>query len=189
MGREETHKPGWRALACGCAVVALAMSCADLSRGRIGGVEKTAAVERAQRRLFDGAPPVIPHVPFGMSCISCHNREGVAVPDVGFAPPSPHVETAGMSLISRCQQCHVWRITEEVFSANEFAGLRQDLRRGRRLNTVAPPVVPHSVFMRENCVACHTGTAAREEIRTSHPERVRCRQCHLEQRTTSEFGG
>ena len=39
----------------------------------------------------------------------------------------------------------------------------------------------------ETCAACHTGEAAREEIRTSHPERVRCRQCHLERVTTREF--
>ena len=33
--------------------------------------------------------------------------------------------------------------------------------------------------MRENCAACHDGPGAREEIRTSHPERTRCRQCHV----------
>lgn len=187
--REVTGRLVWRVWAHGCAVVALTMGCADGPLDQIAGVDKTAALERAERRLFDGAPPVIPHVPFGMACVACHNRDGVAVPDVGFAPASPHVETAGMSGASHCQQCHVWRGTDEVFSANEFVALRQDLRTGRRLNTLAPPVVPHAVFMRENCIACHSGAAAREEIRTSHPERVRCRQCHLEQRTAGEFGG
>jgi cytochrome c-type protein NapB len=41
--------------------------------------------------------------------------------------------------------------------------------------------------MRENCTACHDGPAAREEIRTPHPERVRCRQCHLTVATTATF--
>jgi cytochrome c-type protein NapB len=41
--------------------------------------------------------------------------------------------------------------------------------------------------MRENCAACHAGPAAREEIRTSHPERTRCRQCHVEVTARSEF--
>jgi cytochrome c-type protein NapB len=33
--------------------------------------------------------------------------------------------------------------------------------------------------MRENCAACHSGPGARAEIITTHPERVRCRQCHV----------
>jgi predicted CXXCH cytochrome family protein len=33
--------------------------------------------------------------------------------------------------------------------------------------------------MRENCAACHVGPGAREEIITTHPERTRCRQCHV----------
>jgi predicted CXXCH cytochrome family protein len=43
----------------------------------------------------------------------------------------------------------------------------------------APPTIPHKVFMRENCGACHVGPGAREEILTTHPERTRCRQCHV----------
>lgn len=161
------------------------------------GAVKTAAASRAERRAYDGSPPVIPHPPFGSPCISCHNREGVSVPDIGFAPPSPHEITAGLSAMSRCRQCHVFQETvfqdtifqeaEAVFRANSFSGLRQDLRHGERLYGDAPPVMPHPVFMRENCTACHSGPAAREEIRTSHPERVRCQQCHVERRTTTLF--
>lgn len=147
------------------------------------GAVKTAADERAGRRLFDGAPPVIPHERFPSPCISCHDQRGIDVPGTGFSPPSPHVETAGLSAISRCEQCHVRpRSSVGPWRANSFAGLRQDLRAGRRLSDVAPPVVPHPFFMRENCQACHSGPAAREEIRTTHPERQHCQQCHLEQR-------
>ncbi len=152
------------------------------------GATKTSATERALRRGYDGAPPVIPHESFESTCTECHNREGVSVPGVGFSPPSPHEATSGMSAISRCEQCHVFRHTETLFAENRFAGLNQDLRRGQRLNPEAPPVMPHSVFMRENCIACHSGAAAREPIRTTHPERVRCRQCHVEQVTTDTFG-
>lgn len=151
------------------------------------GAIKTAATERALRRGYDGAPPVIPHEDFGSTCTDCHNKEGVSVPGIGFSPPSPHEATAGMSAISRCRQCHVFRQTETVFVESRFVGLHQDLRHGRRLNPEAPPVMPHPVFMRENCLACHSGPAAREEIRTTHPERARCRQCHVEQVTTSTF--
>ncbi|MDA8016644.1 MAG: hypothetical protein MPN21_04275 [Thermoanaerobaculia bacterium] len=89
--------------------------------------------------------------------------------------------------VARCEQCHVFQAIDEPWRANSFAGLRQDLRRGKRLNPLAPPVIPHRVFMRENCHACHSGPAAREEIRTDHAERARCRQCHVEQTTTTRL--
>ena len=31
----------------------------------------------------------------------------------------------------------------------------------------------------QNCLSCHTGPGSREEIRTTHPERTRCMQCHV----------
>jgi cytochrome c-type protein NapB len=150
-------------------------------------IEKSPAEVRAARRAYDGAPPVVPHQPFGISCPSCHNMEGMAVSGVGYAPPSPHAATMGMSAISRCQQCHVFATTTAVFVDNTFQPLDQDLRQGERLYPLAPPTMPHSVFMRENCVACHTGPAARNAIRTSHPERLACRQCHVPVLTRSTF--
>ncbi len=150
-------------------------------------IAKTSAQDRAQRRAYDGAPPVIPHETFPSPCTECHNERGIQVNGVGFSPPSPHELTAGMSATSRCVQCHVFKTTAGEFRTSSFAGLQQDLRHGRRLNSLAPPVIPHLVLMRENCFACHDGAAAREEIRTSHPERERCRQCHLEQKTTTAF--
>ena len=149
--------------------------------------EKTPATERAERRAYDGAPPVIGHEDFGMECTECHNKDGMAVDDYGFAPPSPHEETRGLSAMSRCRQCHVFKVADDVFAENRFVGLRQDLRSGGRLHPFAPPTIPHKTFMRENCTACHAGKAAREEIRTSHPERTRCRQCHVPVTTRARF--
>ncbi len=164
------------------------VSCADQPQGPApaGSQEaavgvKTAAVERAQRRLFDGAPPVIPHSPFGAPCVSCHHERGMAVEGLGFSPPSPHELTQGMSAISRCEQCHVFQRSQQPWVETTFVGQPQDLRRGTRLYPGAPPTMPHAKLMRENCRACHSGAAAREEIRTSHPERQRCEQCHVEQ--------
>jgi len=145
------------------------------------------AVARAERRLYDGAPPVIPHARIGPPCISCHNQHGMEVAGLGYAPPSPHEVTAGLSAISRCEQCHVFRTTSAVFDDNGFVGLRQDLRRGGRLYDGAPPVMPHPAFMHENCRACHTGPAARAEVVCDHPERVRCPQCHVQQTTAGAF--
>lgn len=153
-----------------------------------GGVAKTPATERAMRRAFDGAPPVVPHGPMGAECTSCHTRTGIQFGEMGFAPPMPHEANPGMlGRFARCTQCHVYQQTTEVFVASTFDGLRQDLRRGKKQHEFAPPVIPHSTFMRENCVACHTGPAAREPIRCSHPERVRCGQCHVAAITTEEF--
>ena len=151
------------------------------------GAVKTAAPVRAQRRAYDGAPPVIGHPPMGASCTACHNERGMQVEGVGFAPPSPHANTLDPSNVSRCEQCHVYARVDGVFRENSFAGLPQDLRKGPRLNPLAPPVIPHQVLMRENCAACHAGTAAREEIRTPHPERTRCTQCHVPVVETGAF--
>jgi hypothetical protein len=41
-----------------------------------------------------------------------------------------------------------------------------------------PPSIPHELQFRGNCLACHGGPAAVAAIRTSHPERASCRQCH-----------
>jgi hypothetical protein len=42
-----------------------------------------------------------------------------------------------------------------------------------------PPSIPHDLQLRGNCLACHMGPAAVAEIRTTHPERSDCRQCHV----------
>ena len=183
-----------RSLAACWATAAALLACACGGEARRGiavpgheGAVKSAAVERAGRRAYDGAPPVIPHEDFGIECLGCHTQEGMEVEEVGFAPPMPHETTAGLSAVSRCRQCHVFAQTDAIFVAGSFVGLRQDLRQRGRLDENAPPTIPHRTFMRENCAACHTGPAAREEIRTSHPERVRCRQCHVPVATRSIF--
>ena len=147
---------------------------------------RTSSGVRAARRAFDGAPPVTPHGSLGASCDSCHARGGLVVRELGVAPASPHGETAGMAL-PRCEQCHVHQETTAVWIDNTFRGLPQELRSGNRMFPGAPPVMPHLIFLREDCLACHGGTVAREEIRTTHPERTRCLQCHVEQRTLTTF--
>ncbi|MCB9889771.1 MAG: hypothetical protein H6836_09365 [Planctomycetes bacterium] len=152
----------------------------------VPNAHKTVAASRAVRRAFDGAPPVIPHQSFGADCRSCHTGQGTKVDGVGFAPPTPHGEQVDGAM-RRCRQCHVFQIANDQFKPSEFVGLPQDLRHGRRLHPFAPPVIPHQILLRERCAACHTGPAAREEIRCSHPERVRCRQCHVPATTSDTF--
>jgi nitrate reductase cytochrome c-type subunit len=155
---------------------------ARLARAQELAALKSSGSERAERRAYDGAPPVIPHEELAAECSSCHGERGIGIAGLGFSPPSPHGATAGMTA-ARCRQCHVPRLTERVFVASRFAGLAPNVGPERapvpRQHELAPPVIPHRVFMRESCQACHAGPAAREEIRTTHPERENCQQCHV----------
>ena len=151
------------------------------------GAVKSSAWARAARRAYDGAPPTIPHEDFGTSCEACHDRRGVAVSGVGFAPASPHEGTSNAGATVRCRQCHVFVLGTGLFVANDFVGRGQSLRSGTRATPGVPPTIPHRTLMRENCLACHDGPAAREEFRTSHPERARCGQCHVPVALRDEF--
>jgi nitrate reductase cytochrome c-type subunit len=151
-----------------------------------GAVKSTASV-RAERRAYDGAPPVIPHADFGADCSACHDSRGISVVGVGYAPASPHETTTAAGNTVRCRQCHVFATDDGLFVSSDFIGLVQDVRPGGRFNPIAPPTIPHRVSMRENCVACHTGPGARQEITTSHPERARCMQCHVPETTRTKF--
>ena len=74
-----------------------------------------------------------------------------------------------------------------MFVSSSYEGLAQNLAAGDRATPGAPPRIPHRVLMRENCLACHDGPGAREAVRTDHPERSRCRQCHVPVESTAEF--
>jgi cytochrome c-type protein NapB len=161
-------------------VAGLAGSGCDLSSPSSGpALTQTSFASRAARRLYDGAPPVIPHAPLKIQCIACHTDTGKEAPPLGFAPANPHAQTTGLSSTSHCQQCHVFQRQSEVFAETDFQGLTQRPIKGERLYPGAPPVIPHRLFMRENCLSCHGGVAGRVEIRCSHPLRSNCRQCHV----------
>ena len=194
MCGQSRSRVGGRALGAAFTLLLVAVPSHGCQRGAKSSTEanapRTSSSEtRAARRAYDGAPPVIPHADVGATCIECHNEVGRQVEGLGFSPPTPHRRTPGVGVYANCRQCHVARKTADVFVASAFKGLPQDLRQGRRASPGAPPVMPHPRFMRENCAACHTGPAARASIRTSHPERVRCEQCHVEQRSTTTFAG
>jgi cytochrome c-type protein NapB len=135
--------------------------------------------ERATTRAYDGAPPPIPHDASLGTCLTCHDDDGAEIAGVGVAPASPHGALPASGSMQRCRQCHVPIATPAVFVASRFAGLPQGPWKGARATPGAPPTIPHAIQLRENCLACHAGPGARAEIRTSHPERARCRQCHV----------
>lgn len=135
----------------------------------------SALAERAQLRAYFGAPPVVPHeidqLDSEAECLNCHGGEAGSDDE---NPKLPHTPLAS------CTQCHVVQeldlFLELDVAANEFSGLEEPTG-GQRAWTGAPPTIPHSTLMRNRCLSCH-GPTARAGIRSSHPERLSCQQCH-----------
>lgn len=134
---------------------------------------------RAAGRAYDGAPPTIPHDAQAGACATCHDADGTAIDGIGVAPASPHGDAVADGAFRRCRQCHVPQGTGAAFVTSRFVGLAQGPWRGSRATPGAPPRIPHTLQLRGECLACHGGPGARAEVRTSHPERIRCRQCHV----------
>jgi nitrate reductase (cytochrome), electron transfer subunit len=141
---------------------------------------KQAINRRAETRAFEGAPPVVSHPIDSVStrsCLSCHATGRVVKDRVSTPISHPHW--------ANCTQCHVpsdglGRFTQEEWAAamphNHFVGSR-DFAALERAFEGAPPVVPHPVWMRNNCLSCH-GPKGEPALRTTHPERQNCLQCH-----------
>lgn len=144
---------------------------------------EAARAERASRRAYDGAPPVVPHPvtqDSSAACLACHG-EGLQVKD-RFASKISHPTFGGS-----CTQCHV--SSRGAFSAadaaefaaalteNSFQGAAAAPRLPRAWPG-APPVVPHRTLMRSDCMSCH-GSKGLFALRTPHPERQACTQCHV----------
>jgi cytochrome c-type protein NapB len=153
-------------------------------------------------RAFPGAPPRIPH---GLTaeelrtgtCRTCHERGGYSPRFDAYVPLTPHPERG------ICLQCHVGEDSVMgVFLASADPNTRCTLCHGPSGGPVrpeasltwkttvwptlprltpgqSPPPIPHDLQFRENCLTCHAGPGAVAEIRTKHPERANCRQCHL----------
>ena len=142
--------------------------------------------EYYSRRAFSGAPPYIPHevkttmnLKFS-SCLSCHENGGFSKELNAYAPVTPHPE------FKNCRQCHVPMNDKNTFKGSHFTGLEAP-KIGNKALLTSPPVIPHQLQLRENCAACHSGPSAPVEIRTTHPERINCRQCHVPQLTRENF--
>lgn len=135
---------------------------------------------RAQRRAYDGAPPVVGHESHQATCTTCHTDTGMMVPNLGFAPALPHGRDSIVADTANCRQCHLFKTSDELFVDSTFVGAPQVISGGTRLYPGAPPVMPHPLFMRENCTSCHSGPSARPEIICSHPDRANCMQCHVQ---------
>lgn len=138
-----------------------------------------ALADRMANRAYDGAPPTIPHPvrqDAAAECLACHD-EGLRIRGATASAMSHREMTS-------CTQCHVvsaapmpadaW-LPKEV-AENAFVGL-QPPTAGARAWSIAPPTIPHRTSMREACLSCH-GPLGREALRSSHPDRETCTQCH-----------
>jgi len=133
--------------------------------------------DRKTRRAFNGAPPTVPHSVNqldSIACMACHG-EGLQASTLR-ASKIPH------PYYSSCTQCHVeQRGTFTLASAsfeNSFEGAEAPTH-GVRAYPSAPPLVPHSTWMRNDCLSCHGRTAALG-MASTHPWRKGCLQCHGE---------
>lgn len=132
---------------------------------------------RSSRRAYNGAPPVIPHAVDaidGKSCIACHRD--------GFRTEGLTARAMSHPYYENCTQCHAppppeaLRGPDSAPAANTFVGVAAPFE-GERAWPGAPPTIPHSTWMRDNCLACH-GPAGWPGMETSHPWRAACLQCH-----------
>lgn len=136
--------------------------------------------ERAERRAYAGAPPMVPHPvkQIGdLACVACHT-EGVKV-------RGKVARAMSHEFFANCTQCHTEanssvpidpQLGDSVSTENSFEGL-PPVARGTTAWVGAPPTIPHEVSMRENCNSCH-GPLGYEGMQTTHPWRQNCQQCH-----------
>ncbi len=144
------------------------------------GAKVRTLAEFYKRRAYPGAPPFIPHPVskdgvIADSCLTCHENGGYVQSYNAYAPLSPHPEK------ENCRQCHVPLVEEKLFVKSDWEHPKPPMRKVTAL-AGSPPRMPHGLQLRENCLSCHGGPAAVEEIRVSHPERENCMQCHIPQR-------
>ena len=150
--------------------------------------------EYYKNRAYPGAPPSIPHTVTkerslgGDTCLQCHQNGGFVDKFNAYAPVTPHPE------MINCRQCHVTKNTNTTFkefvTSNSNTGFKKVAppKVGKGENNAmpgSPPMIPHQLQMRENCISCHAGPSAPKEIRVSHPERINCRQCHVPKNNTA----
>lgn len=138
-------------------------------------------------RAFHGAPPTVPHpIDEGgigaQACLKCHQNGGFVDKFKAYTPVTPHPDK------SNCVQCHV-RVKSSSFFVPSSWSRNKEPSIGNQALQGSPPTVPHGLQLRENCLSCHAGPSAPKEIRTTHPDRVNCRQCHvINEKKTHDIG-
>jgi cytochrome c-type protein NapB len=134
----------------------------------------------------------------GLSCNICHLRGGWVARFNTYAPVTPHPEfssclqchVAQDTLVGRplptsvdavtCDQCHIDPDADpETFVELDWVTVAWP-ETNLQAMPESPHQIPHDFQTRSNCLACHSGPGAVIDLRTDHPERVNCRQCHVQ---------
>ena len=147
-----------------------------LAKVEISAADKAFALQRRSgNRAFNGAPPTIPHAIHQTSaaaCMVCHGE--------GARTETLRIPRMSHQFLANCTQCHVesnpGHMPASLFRESSFTGLAAPTG-GPRAFAAAPPQIPHSTWMRSDCTSCH-GLAGSHGLRTTHPWRRSCTQCH-----------
>ncbi|TWU48659.1 Nitrate reductase cytochrome c-type subunit (NapB) [Rubripirellula tenax] len=139
--------------------------------------KKASGQLRASRRAFNGAPPIIPHPvenTTDAACYACHSG--------GVQMAGLKASVMSHAFLGNCVQCHAPMAPApfqdvDAAVATSFVGLPAPTE-GKRAYKGAPPTIPHSQWMRENCSACHGGPNGWAGLESTHPWRTNCTQCH-----------
>jgi cytochrome c-type protein NapB len=149
---------------------------------------RAALSERAKNRAYAGAPPTVPHPvkqTGDLACAACHT-DGVQV-------RGRTASAMSHEFMTNCTQCHVpsesampvdRSITGTMSEDNTFAGLAEPTG-GDTAWYGAPPQIPHQTWMRSECTSCH-GTLGKEGMKSTHPWRQNCQQCHAPSSTLNQ---
>lgn len=139
--------------------------------------KEASSKERASRRAFNGAPPVIPHAIENTNDAACYACHAAGTQIAGLK-----ASVMSHQFLANCTQCHASPPPapfQDVVALVEtsFVGLPAP-KSGERAFPGAPPTIPHSQWMRENCIACHAGPNGWAGMESTHPWRSNCTQCH-----------
>ena len=139
---------------------------------------------RSINRAYNGAPPVIPHQVdqhTEEACLACHENGFLIQNHMARRLPHPY--------LTSCLQCHAppapVLLEAPPLAANSFEGKGAPLR-GERAWEKAPPTIPHTTWMRDNCLACH-GPGGWPSMLTAHAWRQNCQQCHAPSAELSQY--
>lgn len=134
-----------------------------------------------QGRAFPGSPSSYAHKDEGDydaepdACLSCHRR------GTDGAPVTPH------PAVPECRHCHLRAKAVGTFRETTFAPAPAPQRLARALPGAPPPMVHPPSALRVGCLACHGPKATVKALKTEHPERADCQQCHVSRRSTEAF--
>jgi cytochrome c-type protein NapB len=149
--------------------------------------EKEASTKlRASRRAFNGAPPMISHPVENTTDAACYACHGSGVQIAGLK-----ASVMSHQFLGNCVQCHAPMAPEpfrdvDATVESTFVGLPAP-KEGKRAYQGAPPTIPHSQWMRENCNACHGGPNGWAGLESTHPWRTNCTQCHAPSATLDQM--